>query len=101
MATKLYNNSIDNPLSWEPKPAVIEKSLEEMESNLKDMDCEMFFEWNNKLDAWNGYLRRIGDEKGFIKAFVYNHKEESACAALNWAIKYPRQLKFYTGKREA
>jgi len=79
--------------------------LEDIEINgktLEDRNCYMQFEWNNVLEAWNGYLTKKEDDpdsldgiNNSIKCFVYNTKEESKKAARKWANSNPRKLHNY------
>lgn len=64
-----------------------------MEKTIEQLNCLMKFEWNSVLKAWNGYLAKANGTAGYIKAFIYDTKEESLNAATIWANKNKSSLK--------
>ena len=82
------------------------KQLEETKS-LLELNCYIYFKWNNTLEVWNGCLTKFHgkdhtySDRGVpnhIKSFMYATQAESMEAATKWANNNPRKLSNYKGK---
>lgn len=76
-----------------------------MAKTLEERNCKVYFQWNEIIKAWNGYLYKVEKKlptrngvPNHIKCFVRSSKEECLLAATEWANDNPQSLINYKDK---